>query len=97
MLADVSVCKELYEAFHHYIQVYFRERNLQATLQAVLPDLTGFGSGKDERFFSGECHALYRRDIEQCPAPIRIDFAHIEATPLDDHCGIVIARIRSGF
>ena len=38
MLADVSVCKELYEAFHHYIQVYFRERNLQATLQAVLPD-----------------------------------------------------------
>ncbi len=51
MLADVSVCKELYEAFHHYIQVYFRERNLQATLQAVLPDLTGFGSGKDERFF----------------------------------------------
>ena len=92
MLADVSVCKELHEAFHHYIQVYFRERNLQATLQAVLPDLTGFGSGKDERFFSGECHALYRRDIEQCPAPIRIDFAHIEATPLDDQCGIVIAE-----
>ncbi len=92
MLADESVCKELLEAFHHYIQVYFRERNLQATLQAVLPDITGFGSGKDERFYSGVGHALYRRDIEQCPAPIRIDFLHIEATPLDEHCGIVIAE-----
>ena len=93
MLADDRVCKELLEAFHHYIQVYFCERNLQQTLQTLVPELTGFGSGKDERILSGEGHELYRRDIEQCPAAIRVNISRVDITILDENCGVVCAEL----
>lgn len=42
---------------------------------------------------SGEGHELYRRDIEQCPAAIRVNISRVDITILDENCGVVCAEL----
>jgi hypothetical protein len=49
MVADEKINAELLCAFGDYIQVYFRERNIEETLKRLTHDFSAFGTGEEER------------------------------------------------
>ena len=86
--------EELYKAFHAYMEAYFRERSEEKTLAMFHPSITCFGTGADEKAFEARAtRDLYRRDFEQAPNPIDVEYLFTEAVPLTGDTGLVFTEI----
>lgn len=83
-----GVEEELEKAFYNYLEVYCLQRNADKTLQLLAPDITGHGTAWDESMKRvDECHALYKRDIEQAPNPIYFELLDLHTTVLSADSG----------
>ncbi|MTW23064.1 GGDEF domain-containing protein [Allochromatium palmeri] len=75
--ATATETKAIEQAFQRYLDVYFTQRDLAATLALLSPAITGFGTGRDETAMTfAMVSQLYRRDIEQAPNPIAYHLRH---------------------
>ena len=63
--------EEIRSALIKYLDVYFVERNLTATLELFYPEVMGFGTGVDEIAYTlQDFERLYQRDLSEAPSPI---------------------------
>ncbi len=89
--ADLS---DLYSACEHYFQTFFVGRDAKASAALATPDISGFGTGIDESVYElDDALTLYRRDVEQVPAPIHYTVHRREATRLGPGVGLVMGEM----
>lgn len=85
---------EIEGAASRYLEVYFGERDLRGTIELIHPEMTGFGTARDEIGFSGAASQhLYQRDIEQAPGPIEWDVLRKHVTTIGSTVGIVALEL----
>lgn len=86
--------QEIKQAFYHYLEAYFTERNLEGTLKLLSPHMTGFGTALDERGDDIEAsRLLYERDISQAPNRIEYTINFLECQQLGPGMGLVRAEL----
>ena len=92
LMTHSEIQQEITRQFQHYIQVYFQERDLEATLNCLSPHIAGFGTGIDE-FFPGEMSIkdLFHRDIEQAPNPFDVTYEFVNVRAITPSIGFVEA------
>ena len=70
--------QEVYNAFIHYLDTYFLQRNYKATKNLLSENIVGFGTALDEIALSSNNFAeLFKRDIDQAPNPIHYDIVEV--------------------
>lgn len=85
-----TLIRELEHAASQYLDVYFDKRDFARTRDLIHPEMTGFGTARDEIGFSGEASLeLYQRDLEQVPDSIQFDVLQKCVTPIGVHAGVV--------
>ncbi|MFP4509765.1 MAG: diguanylate cyclase [Spirochaetaceae bacterium] len=85
---------ELEQAASHYLDVYLGSRDLAATLRVIDPDMTGFGTARDEIGFSGDAsYRLFQRDINELPASIEYDVLQKHVEMLGPDAGLVALEL----
>jgi diguanylate cyclase (GGDEF)-like protein len=86
--------KELQQCFLAYLEAYFVQRDLTATVAFFSSTFTGFGTGVNEAAYTTEDSIkLYKRDFEQAPNPISYQLKKLEIQPLGESCGILIGEL----
>lgn len=89
-----SQIAELEQAASNYLDAYFGARDLAATLRVIDPDMTGFGTARDEIGFSGEqSYSLYQRDISELPESVEYDILQKHAETLGPDAGLVALEL----
>lgn len=91
---NIQTIKEFENFAFKYFDVYFRERNLKKTLELLDPQVTGFGTGVDERVYSGGIFKeLFRRDIESIPLPIDYEFQNYQVNMVSKDVAIFMCQV----
>ena len=90
----MTIKEELSKAFHDYMEAYFGQRNEPGTLSMFDARVTCFGTGPDEKAADARSTMnLYRRDFQQAPNPIEVEYLFTQVVPINDDAGLVIAEI----
>ena len=77
-----------------YFKTFFLGRDAESSKALAAPEITGFGSGVDEKVYEiGEASALYARDVEQVPSPIHFDLQRSKASLLSEGVGLVMGEM----
>lgn len=82
-MIDQPTYDEIHAALIEYFNTYFIERDLKKTIKMFSPQISGFGSGLDEKAYNAdEFQQLYLRDITQAPNKVHytINKLHITTT-----------------
>ena len=84
----------IYATLIRYLDTYFIERDLQKTVKMFSPQITGFGTGLDEKSYNiNDFHTLYARDIAQAPNTVKYTITKLHiASPTED-TGIVSCEL----
>jgi diguanylate cyclase (GGDEF)-like protein len=89
-----SIENDLKEIFTNYLEMYFVHRDKAATLAMLSPNLTGFGTGMDEKaYIPGDFLALYERDFAQAPDPINYQLKRCICQPFDENTAVVFGEL----
>lgn len=82
------------KAFLHYLDKYFKERNLEETIKLLSENITGFGTGIDEVAYSkGSFAELYKRDIDNVPDEIDYQFQDKEIILISEKVALAFGRL----
>ncbi len=93
-MIDKQIYDDIHSAFINYLNTYFIKRDLSETVKMFSQQISGFGTGLDEKAYnSNEFQKLYSRDIAQAPNTVqyKIDKLHI-TTPVKG-AGIVSCEL----
>ncbi|SFC12526.1 diguanylate cyclase (GGDEF) domain-containing protein [Marinospirillum celere] len=93
-MKDNSHLSEVGQAFIRYLDLYFIERDLEASLKLLHPAIKGYGTGLDERIFSlADAKKVASRDIEQAPNPVHYELTQLLVDQPSDHLGLVTCEL----
>lgn len=86
--------EEINSAFYKYLDIYFKERDLEKTLSMLSPNITGYGTGFDEKSYNHKDFTkLYERDITQAPNSISYDILKITTNSPTKNIGIISCEL----
>lgn len=92
---DFMMEMEIRKAFEEYLQVYLAKRNFQEMERMFHSNLTGYGTGEDEKGLSrADTAALFVRELEQCPASIQCCCDYVHVQELGENTGLVMAGLK---
>lgn len=77
-----------------YLVVYFNNRNFNELLKMLDKDVTGFGTGIDEKAYEkNQFFDLFARDITSVPDPIHYDIEQQGTTILSENTGLFYCEL----
>ncbi|MCX7823243.1 MAG: diguanylate cyclase [Syntrophobacterales bacterium] len=86
--------QEIKLAFLSYLESYLEKRDFDATIRFISPNITGFGTGLDEKAYDYQtCLRLYHRDINQVRNPIDYSIENLHIYSPYDNIGIVCCEL----
>ncbi|MCG5529199.1 MULTISPECIES: diguanylate cyclase [Halorhodospira] len=85
---------ELHAACEHYLTTFFHDRDSESSKALAAPEISGFGTGIDEKVYEIEdAAALYARDVEQVPSPVHYTLRRSKAFLLSKDMGLVMGEM----
>ena len=89
-----QIRNELDQQFKNYLETYFVARDEEGTFALLSKQITGFGTGIDEKGFSEEdFKELYQRDFQQAPNPIQYTLHQYQVQVISEVLGIVFGEL----
>ncbi len=89
-----KIHEEIRSAFFEYLEVYLSKRDIEATIKMFNPDVTGYGTGFDEKGYSlKEAVDLYRRDIAQAANPVFYEIKKLHINAPSENTGVLSCEL----
>jgi len=92
MTEQETIEAELIQCFHDFYRAYAQRGDgvVEALRERISPELTGFGTGRDERMTDRSAMIrILREELRQQPDPFSIEFIWTEARLLSPSVGVV--------
>lgn len=87
---DIKISEEIHKSLIRYLDTYFGERNLKETLKLFSTEISGFGTGLDEKATNlKDFEKLYLRDISQAPNKIHYKIQHLDIKVPSKYAGFL--------
>lgn len=79
MVNNLKTNEEIHSVFLKYLEAYLSDRDLDSTTKMFSPNITGYGTGFDEKCYcSKNFIKTYARDLAQMPQKIPYQIIHLQ-------------------